>query len=209
MDFESLQKEAHAIARGKGLYDTGRSFSSFIEAIHETLSEAGKAYRKHGFDSGIVAPEASVTPNDIVAGGQLIPDGTPVYLGHVLEAKPFGVPCELAGVVIQVADMAEYYEIQDLEAHANNSRGAYQAFEGQAFEGLKDKTRSFDQVIAIAHWGTAQIFRIQMVSPNYYPAPPSWHRRLGWLLQFVQETAVHHGIDLDAAVAARMEYLRR
>ena len=48
-----------------------------------------------------------------------------------------------------------------------------------------------------------------MVSPDYYPHPPSWHRKLGWLLQFIQETAVHHGIDLDAAIAARMEYLRR
>ena len=56
MDFETLQKEAHAIAREKGDYDTERSFSSFIEAVHEALSEAGKAYRKHGFDSGIVAP---------------------------------------------------------------------------------------------------------------------------------------------------------
>ena len=91
MDFEALQKEAHAITREKGWYDTGRSFSSFIADIHETLSEAKKAYRKHGFDSGIVAPEASVTPNGIVAGGQLIPDGTPVYVGRVPEARPFGV----------------------------------------------------------------------------------------------------------------------
>ena len=45
MDFEALQKEAHAIAREKGLYDTGRSFSSFIADIHEVLSEAGKTYQ--------------------------------------------------------------------------------------------------------------------------------------------------------------------
>ena len=62
MDFETLQKEAHAIAREKGDYDTERSFSSFIEAVHEGLSEAGKAYRKHGFDSGIVAPKLPSHP---------------------------------------------------------------------------------------------------------------------------------------------------
>ena len=204
MNFEALQKEAHAIAREKGSYDTEHSFSSFIETIHEALSEAGKSYRKHGFDSGIVAPEASVTPNGIVAGGQLIPDGTPVYLEHVLEAKPFGVPYELAGVVIQLADMAQFYEVQDVEAHMSSAWGAH-----RIFERLGDQSLSFERAIATAHWGTAQIFEVHLLYPDYYLSPSAWHGKLGWLLQFIQETAVHHGIDLDTAIDARMEYLRR
>ena len=204
MNFKALQKEAHAIAREKGSYDTEHSFSSFIETIHEALSEAGKSYRKHGFNSGVVAPEASVTQSGIVAGGQLIPDGVPVYVGHVPGAKPFGVPYELAGVVIQLADMAQFYEVQDVEAHIDNAKGA-----NRIFEQFGDQPLSFERAVATAHWGTAQIFEAHLMYPNYCLNPSPWHGKLGWLLQFIQETAVIHGIDLHAATAARMEYLRR
>ncbi len=204
MNFETLQKEAHAIAREKGDYDTERSFSSFIEAVHEALSEAGKAYRKHGFDSGIVAPQASVTPNGIVADGQLIPDSIPVYLGNVPRPKPFGVPSELANVAIHLADMAQFYGVQNVEAHMDNTRGA-----NRIFERLGDQSLSFERAVATAHWGTAQIFEVHLLYPNYCWNPSPWHGKLGWLLQFIQETAVIHSIDLRAAVAARIEYLRR
>ena len=204
MDFETLQKEAHAIAIENASYDTGRSFSSFIEAVHEGLSKAGKAYRKHGFDSWIVAPEASVTPSGIVADGQLIPNGVPVYVGHVLEAKPFGVPSEFATVVIQLADMAQFYGVRDVEAHMRSALGAH-----RIFEQLGDQPLSFERTLATAHWGTAQIFEVHLLYPNYCLHPSPWHAKLGWLLQFIQETAVINGIDLDTAVAARMEYLHR
>ena len=203
MNFEALQKEACTIARERGWYPNGRSFSSFIEAVHEGLSEAGKAYRKHGFDSGIVAPQASVTPNGIVADGQLIPDGVPVYVGQVLKAKPFGVPSELANVVIHLADMAQFYRVRNVEAHIDNAKGA-----NRIFERLGDQSLSFERAVATAHWGTAQIFEVHLLYPNYCLNPSPWHGKLGWLLQFIQETAVIHGIDLHTAVAARMEYLR-
>ena len=77
------------------------------------------------------------------------------------------------------------------------------------FERLGDQSLSFERAIATAHWGTAQIFEVHLLYPNYCLSPSAWHGKLGWLLQFIQETAVHHGIDLDAAVAARIEYLRR
>ena len=204
MNFETLQKETHAIAIENASYDTGRSFSSFIEAVHEGLSKAGKAYRKHGLDFGIVAPEASVTPNGILADGQLIPDGTPVYVGQVLEAKPFGVPSELATVITQLADMAQFYGVRNMEAHIDNAKGA-----NRIFERLGDQPLSFERAVATAHWGTSQIFQVYLMYPNYSWNPSPWHGKLGWLLQFIQETAVIHGIDLHTAVAARMEYLRR
>ena len=68
---------------------------------------------------------------------------------------------------------------------------------------------SFERAIATAHWGTAQIFEVHLLYPNYCWNPSPWHGKLGWLLQFIQETAVIHSIDLRAAVAARIEYLRR
>ena len=123
MDFEALQKEARTIAREKSWRPNGRSFTNFIKAVHETLSEAGKTYRKHGLDSGIVAPQASVTPYGIMAGGQLIPDGATVYLGDVPRPKPFGVPSELASVIIQMADMAQFYGVRNVEAHSRSSHG--------------------------------------------------------------------------------------
>ena len=151
-----------------------------------------------------MAPQASVTPNGIVADGQLIPDGIPVYLGHVPRPKPFGVPSELASAIIQLADMAQFYGVRNVEAHIDNAKGA-----NRIFEQFGDQSLSFERAVATAHWGTAQIFEVHLLYPNYYLSPSPWHGKLGWLLQFIQETAVIHGIDLHAAIAARMEYLRR
>ena len=109
-----------------------------------------------------------------------------------------------AGVVIQLADMAQFYEVQDVETHIDNAKGA-----NRIFEQFGDQPLSFERAVATAHWGTAQIFEAHLMYPNYCLNPSPWHGKLGWLLQFIQETAVIHGIDLHAATAARMEYLRR
>ena len=135
-----------------------------------------------------------------MAGGQLIPDGAPVYPEHVLKAKPFGVPSEVANVVIHLADMAQFYGVRNVEDHMDNAKGA-----NRIFERLGDQSLSFERAIATAHWGTAQIFEVHLLYPNYCLSPSPWHGKLGWLLQFIQETAVIHDIDLHAAVAARME----
>ena len=88
MNLAELQKEAHAIARDKGWYDTERTFGDFIALIHSELSEALEWYRSNGTD---------FNPIDGFGG------------------KPLGVASELADVVIRVADMAEHYGI-DLDA---------------------------------------------------------------------------------------------
>ena len=126
-----------------------------------------------GLIPGLWRPRPSVTPNGIVADGQLIPDGVPVYVGQVLKAKPFGVPSELANVVIHLADMAQFYGVRNVEAHMHNAKGA-----NRIFERLGDQSLSFERAIATAHWGTAQIFEVHLLYPNYClnpsPGTESW-----------------------------------
>ena len=89
MNLAELQKEAHAIARDRGWYDTERTFGDYIALIHSELSEALEWYRSNGTDW-----------EEPIEG---------------FGGKPLGVPSELADVVIRVADMAEHYGI-DLDA---------------------------------------------------------------------------------------------
>ena len=89
MDFRTLQKQAHAIAKDHGWWDEERTFDDLIALVHSELSEALKAYRERGLESWSSRAELAI-------------------LGE--ERTPEGVAFELADVVIRVADMAEWYE---------------------------------------------------------------------------------------------------
>ena len=43
MELSELQKEAHAISRNDGWYDTERTFGDFVALIHSELSKALEA----------------------------------------------------------------------------------------------------------------------------------------------------------------------
>ena len=83
MELAELQKEAHAIARDKGWYDTERTFGDFIALIHSELSEALRAYLS----------------------------GRPWWVSgsHMDTNGPDGIAVNLADVIIRVADLAEFY----------------------------------------------------------------------------------------------------
>ena len=107
MNLAELQKEAHAIARDRGWYDTERTFGDYIALIHSELSEALEAYREHGLEPWTEIKTHKIEPPP--------PPWDRKAFTHDTRLKPCGVPSELADVVIRVADMAEHYGI-DLEA---------------------------------------------------------------------------------------------
>ena len=91
MHISDLCKEAHQVALDKGWYEPPKSFGEMILMCHTELSEAVQDYRS-------------------------LPDGVPINMTfHNYLKPPTGVPVELADLVIRVADLCEYFNI-DLEA---------------------------------------------------------------------------------------------
>ena len=103
-----------------------------------------------------------------------------------------GVPYELADVVIRVADMAEWYGWK---------LGGSPRFQFQRFGGLV----SFGDWIATLHGVTAEAFGY---SKNKDGEDGFIQGSLVELINGVERMAAHYGIDLDAAIQAKMEYNR-
>ena len=105
--------------------------------------------------------------------------------------RPEGVPFELADVVIRVADMAEHYGV-DL---------------GNPFDQPVFMERpTFGDSIAALHY---------LVSMTFYwhedvgiTRGGSWEQCLRLIVTGVYGMAPRYGIDLDAAIEAKMEYNR-
>ena len=172
MNLTELQREAHAIAKDHGWWDEERTFGDCSAEIHSELSAALGAYRELG---------ATKTAYTVDAVGAL--------------TKPEGVPYELADVVIRVADMAEWYEV-DLAS----------TFESLS-EGASDRdmsANSFGDWISVCHATFSLAFAVREYD---FPAE-TWQEHLSEGCQAVQRMAAHYGIDLDAAIEAKMEYYR-
>ena len=182
MNLAELQKEAHAIAQDQGWWDTERTFGDCIADVHEGLSRARKAHRKWG-------------------------DTEPHYDGRMVDTEdgPYpvtirleDVPFALAEVAIRVADMAEHEHVglvslnpRWTEAHLNPKA-------------------SFGEWIAFGHLLLADCY---LLAQHGHPliedvSAETWEEAMCNFIGFIRKMAAHHDIDLDAAIAAKMEYYR-
>ena len=185
MNLTDLQREAHAIAKEHGWWDEGRTFGDLIAEIHEGLSEARKAYRVNGIDSWLERQYPHSRDTQPLTHLDVPEEGD----------KPAGVASELADVVIRVADMAEHYGVGLDPAESIEDRDALDV----CLAGVG----SFGDWIARLHWITAEATSYKGVASEHLVI-----NALASLIVGVQLMAAHYGIDLDAAVEAKMEYNR-
>ena len=105
--------------------------------------------------------------------------------------KPVGVPSELADVVIRVADMAEHYD-WDLSGWED----------ADISHTIVDPT--FGDWICLIHASLAWAFAGLCTTLQR----SEWIEPLKVALCLVNDMAAHYGIDLDAAIEAKLEYNR-
>ena len=189
MNIRDLQKEAHAIAKAHGWWYTERTFGDLIALVHSELSEVLEAYRTWDHNSAGMPAACDLEPCP----------HPPVTLDE--ESNPVGVASELADVVIRVADMAEFYgftltpdgTIGDESYAGLMNRQAMK----HAFHGLV----SFGDWITRLHFFASEAWQTEAMDVSVKDA-------LRGLLVGVQLMASHYGIDLDAAIEAKMAYNR-
>ena len=183
MNLRELQTEAHAIAVDKGWWDTERTFGDLIALVHGELSEALKAYCAPAWEGDL--------------GWRYVPildDETAEIIGN----KPVGVASALADVVIRVAEMAEHYGV-DLQSQKTWERLSDY---WKAYRETIRQQRTFGEWIAVCCSWLSHVFDEREVGSR------PWAPYLRRFLEEVQAMAEHYGIDLDAAIAAKMEYMR-
>ena len=183
MDLANLQREAHAIAKDHGWWDQERSFGDLIALVHSELSEALEAYREHG---GVV--------------NMFKYSDDTKWFWHDTSGHPAGVASELADVVIRVADMAEWYGVVLSEIRVINWE-------------MPQWVRSFGDWITALHSSVHMIMFVASVElyndPSaHIPCGRNWGTELRDTIGRVYLMAAHYGIDLDAAIEAKMEYNR-
>ena len=185
MNLTDLQKEAHAIAKDKGWWDTERTFGDLIALVHSELSEALEAYR--------------LSPDYVIASNPTRLDDEGKFAFWLDEdGHPIGVAPELADVVIRVADMAEWYGVENWQEWIDSLR-----------ESDLSGITTFGEWITCCH-----LLASKAIEQLYEDANDLEHGikmafgRLGLLVRLIQRMSAHYGIDLDAAIEAKMEYNR-
>ena len=108
---------------------------------------------------------------------------------------PLGVPFELADVVIRVADMAEWYH-WDLDAVSIPEPEEWMEF---------SPPKSFGDWIGLCHIHASDALGKAWIPPERFQTPSV---SLNLVIRTVQRMAAHYGIDLDAAIEAKMKYNR-
>ena len=117
--------------------------------------------------------------------------GGSTVVGSRFLVKPEGVASELADVVIRVADMAEWYgrDLSDWEG-------------AKISHPIVEPT--FGDWISLIHGNLSLAFAFLCTELE----GRTWTDALKGVLRLVSDMAVHYGIDLDAAIEAKMEYNR-
>ena len=186
MNLADLQREAHAIAKDHGWYDTEHTFGDLIALVHSELSEALEAYREWELIPYVRCWQGA--RYDVHPADQIHPDN---HNG----TKPVGVASELADVVIRVADMAEHYH-WDLDAVSIPEPEEWMEF---------SPPKSFGDWIGLCHIHASDALVKAWMPPERFQTPSV---SLNLVIRTVQRMAAHYGIDLDAAIEAKMEYNR-
>ena len=109
--------------------------------------------------------------------------------------KPEGLSYELADVVIRVADMVEGYH-WDLDAVSIPEPEEWMEF---------SPTKSFGDWIGLCHMHASDALVEAWKPPERFQTPSV---SLKLVIRTVQRMAAHYGIDLDAAIEAKMQYNR-
>ena len=112
-----------------------------------------------------------------------------------------GITSELADVVIRVADMAEWLKV-DLAQAREEDEDLGEAKQAYLEHRLSGNLDSFGEWIAAIHE--------DVVDAGYHQRNrgDNLDAHLVSVIWMVQEMAAHYGIDLDAAIEAKMEYNR-
>ena len=184
MNLRELQKKAHAIAKDHGWWDEERTFGDCIALVYSELSEALEWY-----------PDSDLRPRRRVVSDDPQTLMYPIDRGeeYLKRYKPVGVPSELADVVIRVADMAEHYH-WDLDAVSIPEPEEWMEF---------SPPKSFGDWIGLCHIHASDALVKAWIPPERFQTPSV---SLNLVIRTVQRMAAHYGIDLDAAIAAKLEY---
>ena len=200
MNLRELQTEAHAIAVVKGWYDRDDevSFGDRIASIHSELSEALEAYRAQGLetwhtttteDGWTYRLQCTVTSH--VENNFSLPANWTI--------KPEGVASELADVVIRVAEMAEHYGVWVDAAFQRASVGGCAIPQSETFG---------EWVTYVHYWASKAASEYWQARAEDEEDIPYWADAIGQVIRGVVYMAAHYGLDLDAAIEAKMEYNR-
>ena len=111
--------------------------------------------------------------------------------------KPMGVASELADVVIRIADTAEWYG-ENLEGHVSHHQGWVSQL---AYERLAE---TFGEWIMVIHMTLSDACGAWYVREDRCV----WINALARAVALTYRMAAHYGIDLDAAIEAKVEYNR-
>lgn len=180
-----LVKEAHQNAVNKGWWEEPRTYGELIALVHSEVSEALEDYRTPGIKPSDVWYERTLAPG-VVAKRVKQKEATD---------KPCGIPSELADICIRIFDIAGKY-----------GWGMRLEAEYQWINELEKREKwtalSFVGKLAVIH---AELSK-SLEEHDYNDDLGMAIDRLAAVLVEVEFIAKEYGIDLERAIAEKMQY---